>query len=417
MSQAQPSPHLAYPKSRDTCRAFLWSSLLRTPFWAIFGMLPFILYKDLHATPLQIAALITIKPLVSLFSLYWSHHIHQRSDRLRANIRWATFLAYVPFFFIPWVSSPWYFVMASGIYMLFNRGVIPAWMELLKLNVPDPMRNRVFSVGSTFCHLGGGAFPFLIGWLLDDFVDVWRWILPATALFGSAAALLNRGLHAERNETQTPSMPPVWSWQLLASPWKRAWQVIKERPDFARFQLGFLLGGSGLMVIQPELPAFFVDVLGISYTELAVALTLCKGIGFAVTSPLWAFWMNRWDIYRFSAYVTFLAALFPVGLALATIHLAWLFVAYLLYGIMQAGSELSWNLSGTIFARHEDSSTFTGINVGMVGMRGCVAPPLGGMLGASLGPAAVLWAGALLCLGGMAALQYGRQRQVPVVAK
>lgn len=391
--------------SQDTCRAFLWNSLLRTPFWAIFGMLPVILYKDLHASALEITLLITIKPLVALFSLHWSHQIHQRLDRVRSNIVWATFLSYLPFFFVPWVSSPWYFILASGMFMLFNRGVIPAWMELLKLNVPDPKRRRVFSIGSTFCYLGGGGFPFLIGWLLDGFTEGWRWILPVSALIGSASVLFQRGLTVPTAQAPTSEPSGGWSLQDLTSPWKQALQIIARRPDFARFQLGFLLGGAGLMVMQPALPAFFVDVLGVSYTELGVALTLCKGIGFALTSPLWASWMQRVDIYRFSAVVTVLAALFPLTLALANINLAWLYIAYLGYGIMQAGSELSWNLSGTIFARHEDSSAFTGINVVMVGLRGCIAPPLGGLLLAIAGSSSVLMLAGLLCLTGTFALR------------
>ena len=122
--------------------------------------------------------------------------------------------------------------------------------------------------------------------------------------------------------------------------------------------------------------------------------------------------MNRVDIYHFSALVTLLAALFPLGLLAANWHISWLFAAYLGYGIMQAGSELSWNLSGTIFSKHEDSSIFTGINVVMVGVRGCVAPPLGSLLLTIWGPVAVLLLGGLFCVFGTAALSYGRRRDL-----
>ncbi len=199
--------------------------------------------------------------------------------------------------------------------MFFNRGNIPAWMELLRLNVPDPKRSRIFSIGSTFCHLGGGGFPFLIGWLLDDFTEGWRWIFPATALMGITGIFWYRDINPTLEDYENIPTTPPWTLDQLTSPWKQAWQIIIQRPDFARFQLGFLLGGAGLMVMQPALPAFFVDSLGLSHTDLAVALTLCKGIGFALTSPVWASWMHQVNIYRFSAWVTILAALFPVGLA------------------------------------------------------------------------------------------------------
>jgi hypothetical protein len=55
-------------------------------------------------------------------------------------------------------------------------------------------------------------------------------------------------------------------------------------------------------------------------------------------------------------------------------------MAYLLYGAMQAGSELSWNLSGPILARNEDSWIYSSVNVASVGIRGCIAPLLGSLL-------------------------------------
>ena len=71
---------------QKTRSAFIWSHVLNTPFWAIFNMLPFILYKDLHATPLQITAIIILKPAVSLFAPYWSAIIEKRRDLLLPNL-------------------------------------------------------------------------------------------------------------------------------------------------------------------------------------------------------------------------------------------------------------------------------------------------------------------------------------------
>ncbi len=372
-------------------------------------MLPFILYKDLGATPFQIALLITLKPLVAIFSMYWSYGIRERADRLRSNIVWATVLSYIPFLFVPFAANTWYLIAASGLFMLFNRGVIPAWMELLKSNVSENKRKRVFSWGSTFCYLGGGGFPFLIGWLLDGYFHVWVWLYPATALLGMLAIVFQWGLKTDSTEEKKDEIPTE-TWQHVVKPWHHAWTLIRRRRDFARFQWGFMFGGAGLMIMQPALPMFFVDNLKVSYTEIAVALTLCKGIGFALASPAWASWMNRIDIYRFSATVTTLAALFPVALVLVKFSMVYLFLAYIAYGIMQAGSELSWNLSGTMFAKNEDSSIFTGINVVMVGIRGCIAPPLGSLLCAPLGAEAVLLLGGGLCLAGTASLIYSRHK-------
>ena len=134
------------------------------------------------------------------------------------------------------------------------------------------------------------------------------------------------------------------------------------------------------MILQPALPKFFMDVLGLSYTELSIALNLCKGIGFVLTSQIWANGMHKTDILRFSTLVIVLGAVFPLILLFAQIHVLWIYVAYLVYGMMQAGSELSWHLSGPIFAKEGESSQFSGVNVLTVGLRGSVIPQLGALL-------------------------------------
>lgn len=365
---------------KKTRIAFIWTWLLNTPFWALFGMLPFILYKDLHGTPFQVAAMITLKPMVSLFSLYWSSWVNKRRDRLVKNVMWGTVLGHLPFLFFPFVDSPWYFIAAFGFYMMTARGTIPAWMEILKLNIPKGERERIFAFSSAFEYVGAGLLPFILGALLDGYHQSWRWIFPCVALIAIAALFLQRKIFiAIEEKTNSPETLPLTLKKHLLKPWREAWQLLMERKDFAIMQAGFMLGGSGIMIIQPALPMFFMDALHLSYTELAIALTLCKGIGFAATSSLWSRWLNQIDIYTFLAGVTGVAALFPIGLFLAQLHLGWLYLAYILYGIMQAGSELGWNFSGPIFAKQEDSSLYSSVNILTVGLRGCLIPPLGSL--------------------------------------
>ena len=381
-----------------TKSAFLWTRVLNTPFWAVFGLLPFILYKDLHATPLQVAVFIALKPLVSIFSPYWSARINQRRDRLLSNVIGANLLKLAPFLFFPFIDNPWFLILSSGLYMMLHRGGVPAWMEILKLNLPGANRERIFAYGTALGYLGDGIFPFVLGWLLDGYVESWRWIFPVVSLISLFAVYyqaripIPMGVETQPEETSFKTQ--------LLQPWKSAWDLMKRRPDFARFQIGFmLLGGGGLMVMQPALPVFFVDVLQLSYTELAIALTLCKGIGCALTSSSWARWMNHVDIYRFSSWVTALGCLFPLFLLASQFHLVWLYVAYMAYGVMQAGSELSWNLSGPIFSKEEESSAYSSFNVLLIGLRGAFVPALGSFLCVATNSAVeVLTLGGLLCL-------------------
>jgi MFS family permease len=383
-----------------TKAAYLWTSALNTPFWAIFNLLPFILYKDLGLTPIQVMIMIALKPGVSLIAPYWSALIEKRKDRLLSNLIWARILSHLPFFFFPYINNPWFFIASFGFYMMLARGTMPAWMEILKLNLPNISRERIFAYGTAFGYIGAALFPFALGGILDHYEHSWRWIFPSTAFISLMAVLLKLRIPIHLNAIDQQNLKtssPTWK-QLFLKPWKSAWNLIKQRPDFARYQLGFMLGGAGLIILQPALPLFFMDQLQLSYTELAVAMTLCKGVGVAVTSSFWAKLINKIDIYRFNGYVTFLAFLFPFCLIAAQLHLGWIYIGYILYGIMQAGSELSWHLSGPLFAKQEDSSVYSSINVLSVGLRGCFFPILGSFLSSSIPVTQVLMIGSGFCL-------------------
>jgi MFS family permease len=410
MSEAKP----ANDAVDITRTAFMWTRILNAPFWAIFNMLPFILYKDLQASPLQITIMITLKPLVSIFSMYWSTWINRRSDRLLKNVIGGGFISYLPFFLFPFVDNPWFYVASFGFYMMLYRGIMPGWMEILKLNIPGGSREKTFANGSAFGYLGDAILPFILGWLLDNYFEAWRTIFPVAALISLVALILQYRIPIDTQITLSNIvLTPINLWQKAWQPWKNSWELIKARPDFGRYLIGFMLGGSGLIVMQPALPMFFVDILDLSYTEMAVALTFCKGIGFVLTSSLWAKWMNKIDIYRFTGYVTSLAFLFPLILMLSPLHISCLYLAYIVYGIMQAGSELSWHLSGPIFAKKEDSSTFSTVNILTVGIRGSVAPPLGSILCWYTNSMVIMSLGAVLCLLAMLRMfSYSRSKWV-----
>lgn len=391
-----PLADAALQKTRD---AFLWTSILNTPFWAIFNMLPFILYKDLHATMVQVTAIIILKPAVSLLALYWSAFIEKRKDRLISNLIWARVMSHVPFFFFPFVDNPWFFIASFGLYMTFSRGTMPAWMEVLKLNIPNVSREKIFAYGSALGYIGAAVIPFALGALMDTYFQSWRWIFPATALISLSAILFKNRIPIQLDAYQAEEVVQAISWkQQLIKPWKNAWELISRRPDFSRYQLGFMLGGSGLIIMQPALPVYFMDRLDLTYTDLAVAFTLCKGVGFAMTSSAWARLMNRIDIYRFNSWVTFLAFIFPLCLLAAQINLIWLYGGYLLYGVMQGGSEMSWHLSGPLFAKDEDSSIYSSVNVLTVGLRGCFVPAIGSLLAYQIHATGVMLIGGGLCL-------------------
>lgn len=403
---------------RETRSAFFWTRLLNMPFWAIFNMLQMILYKDLHASAFQITILVALRPVASLFSPYWSQLVHQRPDRLVSNLVWANILKCLPFLLFPFVHHTWLFVISCALCMVFARGVIPAWMEIIKLNIRGKSRERVLAVGSFIEYVGSAIIPVLFGWILDDYEHAWRWILFGTALLGifSTAVLYRIPIKMTVAESILPSTAKSFN-QLLIQPWKQSWNLMKLRPDFAHFQIAFTLEGAGLIMIQTVLPMFFIDSLQLSYTEILVAITLCKAIGFSISSPIWVKYFSKINIYNFCSYVTILGAIFPILLMCATSNLAWMYIGYVVYGIMQAGSELGWHMSGPLFAKEHDSSLYSGTNILSVGIRGCVAPLLGYTIYTLTNSVTVLGAGVVLCLLATERMRYYSKKHFEVASE
>jgi hypothetical protein len=104
--------------------------------------------------------------------------------------------------------------------------------------------------------------------------------------------------------------------------------------------------------------------------------------------------------------------LFLIG---AQYHLIWLYLAYIIYGVMQAGSELSWNLSGPVFANREDSTLYSGVNLIAGGLRGCFAPAFGLMMSSLFSPAFSLVVGGVFCLIASGSLFLSYKQWIPQV--
>jgi hypothetical protein len=382
---------------RTTRLAVIWTHFLNEPLQVLYTFIPFILYRDLGASAFQIALLTTLKPLVTILSFYWSAGLARRPEKLLTNILLTGFLTRLPFLLFPFVSNSWFVIGSAALYMMLSRGGLPSWMEVVKQNVPEEKRGKLFSYSMGFSYLEGIFLSLGMAAMLDHATDSWKWLFPATSVIGLAGLAFQAKIPMKAVETGEIAVTNSWT-NHLVSPWKESLEILKKKDDFRLFQWGFMWAGGALMLIQPALPLFFVDYLNCTYTEVALALSVCKGLGFAISSPFWADKISPTHIFRSSASVFLAVSLFFVLLVLALVHPYFLYLAYFCYGIGQAGSHLVWHLSGTIFAEKEDSAPYTNVNLLAVGLRGAVAPPLGSVISLLLGPVSAFAVSSIVCL-------------------
>lgn len=374
--------------------AFVWTRLFNVPFWVLLNILPIILYKELNISPWMVSLMIVIKPASALFASYWSAWIHERQDRLLSNIILANLIRFFPFLFLPWIDSPFYIIAAFGLYMMLSRGVIPAWMEIFKCNLNPQVSSRIFSYGSALDYFCTSLLPIALGIILDDYTRAWRYLFPISALLGLISTLFI--LKLPKGE-KSPLIQKFCIKQEVAKPWKETIKVLKNSPPFYQYQLGFFIGGAGLMMIHSVLPMFFTHTLNLSYTKLLLALAVFKAIGYSFASPFCIHFFNQWTLFKFSSFVSLTFGIFPLLLIGAEYNSLFVYLAYFLYGATQAGSELSWHMSGPIFAKESDSSPYSTTNILLVGIRGCIAPLLGSLLFYFTNSTAVLFTGSFLC--------------------
>jgi MFS family permease len=383
--------------SRNTRFALLWMNLAAEPLISLYSLLPFILRKDLGATMFQISLFITLRPALSVFSFYWSAYLKDGKSRLISNLISALFLAYLPFLFFPWVENFWFLLFASGMYQLFSKAAIPSLIEILKRNIPKKPREHAFSLYFILSFVESGILGLLFGGLLDSHLLDWKMLFFYATLIGMSSLLLFSRLKVPKLQSQENRLSSSPS---LALPWRESFRLMRERADFAHFQGAFMIGGSALMLMAPALSTYYVDFLKLSHTNITTARFVFMAIGVAGSSLLWKRGFSIFPLLKLTQWVLFGFGLFPIALLLATVDLWFLYLAFFIYGIAQAGSHLIWNLSGTFFAAEQDSSPYTRANILMLGLRGIVMPLIGGLLCEWIGPVPILVFGMLLCFYG-----------------
>jgi MFS family permease len=376
----------------------MWMHFANEPLAALYTLMLFILRKDLGATTFQIALFSALRPIMSVFSFYWGANLLRQRSKLLSNLIGAWVLARLPFLCFPFVDNVWLIIFGGAIYQLFCRAGIPAMMEILKINVDKERRERLYSLAYVISFLESIVLGLFIGKILDMHEASWRLLFFATSLLSITTIFFLMRIPLPYLQADQNALPITTN--RFLQPIKDCIHLMKSRPDFAEFQWGFMIGGFGLMLITPASIIYYTESLSLTHDHLAIARYIWMGLGVILSSILWRRGIKAISTGRLTSYIIFGFSLFPLFLLFAKASLFWLNIAFLFYGIAQAGSHIIWNLSGTLFAIDEDSSKFSSTNILMVGLRGMIGPFLGAFLCNHIGPIPVLLLGLFFCIGG-----------------
>lgn len=161
-----------------------------------------------------------------------------------------------------------------------------------------------------------------------------------------------------------------------------------------------MIAGFGIMLVVVIAPLYFVDTLQLSHFDFASARYVFMGFGFILCTPFWKRVMKRFSLFQTLSLIFICFAIFPLTLVLAKTSLSVLYSAYVVYGLAQSGSHLLWHSSSFQFDEAKDPIILKGVNHIMVGIRGVIAPVLGGILYTQVGSLCTLLIGMSFCLFG-----------------
>lgn len=365
---------------------FYGSKLFTGPLEALFTLLIFIITKELNADPLQLTFLACAKPVVALFAYFLSSFLAGRAHRIKNYLLLLTIAGAILCLLFPYVDNVWFYVGAYAVYMTTLRSVYPAWIELLKRHFEPHQLGKVAANGSclTICNTIFASLVFS-SWMDAD-PSLWKWLFVALGWVQLGSTLLLLLLPKTTSEKRTS--PPA--------SWKQSWDILKSDSRFRHYLWLSFIGGLGIVIIMPVIPIYFEETLHLSYKQLAIAISLCRGVAFLVSSYGWVMLAKQRTIYSLLSMVNIISALFIGFLLTANVHTGFLYVAYLMYGAMQSGCELCWNISGPLFSKEKESTSYSSLNLAMIGIRGCIIPFVGQWLFLASGATGVfVFAGSL----------------------
>lgn len=362
----------------STCSFYLINRLLCSPLEALFTLLIFILIKDAKATPLQLSVLAASKPLVSLIAFYANLKILNKKSKIKPYLAMMTIIGCLPCFFFSFFQNPWYYVIAFAIYTTTCRASFPAWVEILKNNIGVNKMSQLISKGTSINYAAILFLPIAFSFWMDQDANAWKSIFFALALLQMMNVILILLLEITPYNNQKTSLQ--LSHFSLMTIKKDIFRILQENSPFIKYLVMFFLGGAGIVAMQSILPIYFKENLHLSYKQLTLAFSFCKGISFAMASPIWAHYVSHISLYRLNFFMNGLTCLFILCVLASGYHIEWLFIGYIMYGIMQAGCELSWNMSGPIFSREKESTFYSSLNLFLVGVRGCICPFMGQLI-------------------------------------
>ena len=341
----------------------------------------YIATNGLGASVVQITLLTMIWPVSNLFSVFTSHFIDSTNRHSTAIFIGAAMRLPVALMFFS--SSVNLMLALLFLYFGSNSLVLPGQNAVMRSRYRKGHRGLLFGWSMSVLNLFALPAAMLVGALLDADFSFYRTIFVVEAVMGAAQAVVV-GFMARGMKD-----PLVVAKSTVSDFLKSLGNVLKTDREFMLFEAFFMTYGFGFMCIQPAIPFYSQEILGLSYGQYAMAKGVLGQMGLLVLGPFLGARMDRLHPFRFTGIVCLILAGFPLVLVssslLPVIDIPLFYISWLFFAIGIAGVNLSWNMSSMFFAPEGRTATYQGLHVTATALRGFLAPVLGSVIMTQLG--------------------------------
>ncbi|PIE51102.1 hypothetical protein CSA37_01520 [Candidatus Fermentibacteria bacterium] len=341
----------------------------------------YIATNGLGATVTQITLLAMIWPVSNLFSVMVSHFVDSSNKHSTAIFIGAAMRLPVALMFFS--SNVNMMLILLFVYFGSNSLVVPGQNAVMRSRYRKGHRGQLFGWSMSILNLFAMPAAMLAGALLDADFTFYRWLFLIEGVMGSGQAVV-MGFMARGMKD-----PIAVARSTLKDFFKSLGQLVKTDREFMLFELFFMAYGFGFMCVQPAIPFFSREVLGLSYGQYAMAKGVLGQMGIVVLGPFLGSKMDKLHPFRFTGIVCIILAGFPLFLMGSSlfpqIGIPLFYVAWLAFAIGIAGITLSWNMSSMFFAPEARTATYQGLHVTATAIRGFMAPVLGSFVMTELG--------------------------------
>ncbi len=354
------SPALLDQRTKRNFTLDALSALLIGVFAAIINPFVQVVAIRLGASNTAIGVIAAAPFLGALASFFWGRVSHDR--RKLPFVFWPNLLGRLSLIMVAFTRAPWVYAIIILLYNLIVAVPGPAYSGLMQKVYPAAYRGRLLAAIRVLMGISFAAVSYFAGRALDHYGH--SVLFPIGVLFGVASILIF-------GRVDEPAAPLEEAAERTGQAPRGFLAVVKTDRLFLTYLIGMMIFGSANLFVFPLYPVFQVRVLYLSYSQVAL-VSVAWALAWLTGYRVWG-----WVADRVRPSVVLIATV--IGYALAALiysratSIAPLLLAAVLIGQADAGVDVGW-LAEVMRLAGDQTSTYFGIHLTLMGLRGTLAP-------------------------------------------